>query len=112
MPVTACKEFSTECFQDSESTFSFATKILNVNVQSLCSNFETLEAFAASVARPFDLMCLSETFLYDNVVRNYALNGYYCICKQRSTRGGGVGVYVGDGAADCVECCDVTSFWT
>ena len=107
MSVPVCQEFSAESFRSSDCQFLFSTNILNVNVQSLRSNFDSLEIFANSVTKPFDLICLTETFLYNDEISNYSLNGYHFVGKQRSTRGGGVGVYVRDGAAESFEYSEV-----
>ena len=56
--------------------------------------------FLHSFTKPFDLICLTEKFLYNDEISSYSLNGYYFVGKQRSTRGGGVGVYVRDGPAE------------
>ena len=39
-----------------------------VNVQSHCSNVDSLETFVDSVTKPFDLPCLSQTILHDDEI--------------------------------------------
>ena len=50
---------------------------------------------------------MTDTFLYNDEISSYSLDGYHFVDKQRSTRGGGVGVYLCDGAAESFEYSDV-----
>jgi hypothetical protein len=47
----------------------------------------------------FDIICLSETFLYPDEHFCYDLTGYSFVGNPRDSRGGGVGIYVRDGIA-------------
>ena len=61
-----CKNITAEIFRNDIAGNSNAISILNINVQSLRSNYNSLEAFLFSLSKPVDIVCLTETFLFDN----------------------------------------------
>jgi len=89
-----CDQYTPEQFRNNIKNNSNSLTILNVNVQSLRKNFDSLETFMFSVPKPFDVVCITESFLYDNEVHNFPINDYVFIGKQRQSKGGGVGAYV------------------
>lgn len=89
-----CDQYTPEQFRNNMKNNSNSLTILNVNVQSLRKNFDSLETFMFSVPKPFDVVCITESFLYDNEVHNFPINDYVFIGKQRQSKGGGVGAYV------------------
>jgi len=82
---------------DTFSSNSFT--ILNANIRSLRKNFSHLESIVYSRSKPIDIICLTETFLYDHEKSFYHLDGYVFLGVQRETRCGGVGVYLRRGIA-------------
>ena len=76
----------------SEESFS----ILNVNCQSLRNKFSQFEQFLMSFEIFFDVICLTETWL-NNELDFFKLDNYSFSGTQRKTRGGGAGIYVRDG---------------
>ena len=85
---------------DKLDTFSpNSLTILNANIRSLRRNFSHLESIVYSTSKPIDIICLTETFIYDHEISFYHLDGYIFLGVQRKTRSGGVGVYLRSGIA-------------
>ena len=57
-----CKNITAENFRNDIAGNSKAISNLNINVQSLRSNYISLEAFLFSLSKPVDIVCLTETF--------------------------------------------------
>ena len=70
--------------------------VLNVNVRSLKSNREKLEALVLTRESPPDILCLTETWLAENDdPKMFLVNGYtQYIVKNRTSIGGGVMIQV------------------
>ena len=70
--------------------------VLNVNVRSLKSNLEKLEALVLTRESPPDILCLTETWLAENDdPKMFLVNGYtQYIAKNRTSLGGGVMIQV------------------
>ena len=70
--------------------------MLNVNVRSLKSNLEKLEALVLARESPPDILCLTETWLAENDdPKMFLVNGYtQYIAKNRTSIGGGVMIQV------------------
>lgn len=73
--------------------------ILNVNCQSLRNKFNTFELFLNSLLICFDVICVTETWLYDDELQYIKLDNYNFTGTQRDSRGGGAGVFVRCGLA-------------
>ena len=58
-----------------------------VNVQSHCSNVDSLETFVDSVTKPFDLPCLSQTILHDDEISKDSHSDGHFKGWQQLTRG-------------------------
>ena len=97
-----CKPYS---FVEFNSRFSGSQyfSVLNLNIQSIRNKFESLEVFLSQVTLHFDILCLTETFLFPSEANLYYLDGYKFLGIHRETRGGGVGVYLREGIAAHVE---------
>lgn len=68
-------------------------KIGHLNVRSLFTGF--LEFSDTVLENNFDIMCITETFLNEDISSEViSIPGYNFIRKDRLTRGGGVGIYV------------------
>ena len=72
--------------------------ILHLNIRSLNKNFEDFELFLSSLKHKFNVICLSETWAKDYVVRNteFHLPNYNVIHQQRTSnkQGGGVCIFI------------------
>ena len=91
--MTSCKSYSIEEFSQLQQKVK-GVSILNINIRSLRKNFSKLNLFLESIDHKFDLICLTETFIYDNETLFFTLNNYVFVGKTRETRGGGVGIFV------------------
>jgi len=77
----------------SNNTFS----LLNLNVQSIRNKFPDFECFLSTFSSPFDVICITETWLHNDEIQFFKLPGYTFVGSQRVSRGGGVGAYVRGG---------------
>lgn len=87
---TAYDIFSFNKLEVNNSTFS----LLNFNIQSIRNKFSHFEYFLNTFSNPFDVICLTETWLNDDEIQFFKLEGYDFVGSQRLGRGGGVGAYV------------------
>jgi exonuclease III len=74
-------------------------RLLHCNIRSLRKNFNRLIELLADVNYNFDLICLSETFLYENEHSLFPIPNYTFIGDSRASRCGGSGIYVHSGIA-------------
>ena len=72
----------------------FEFSLFNVNCQSLRNKFDLFELFLNSISFNFDVICVTETWLYDNEIQYFKLENYNFTGTQSGSRGGGVGVFV------------------
>lgn len=68
--------------------------LLHINCQSLRNKFDSFSLFIDSLDIRFDVLCVTETWLYDNELPFFRLDGYTFLGTQRNTRGGGAGAFV------------------
>lgn len=85
--------FNTYYPANSSSDFS----VFHLNIRSLRKNVTNFQALISSVDHCFDILCLSETFLYSSEHNYFPIPGYSFIGNSRDTRQGGVGLYVRSG---------------
>ena len=74
-------------------------KILHVNARSILSDqkFEEFQLFINCSNDHWQIICLSESWLSDEVVQTRQLNGYTGYFKNRRNRtGGGVAIFVNE----------------
>ena len=91
----SCKKYDVDNFAHNFLPFpQFGLKIININCRSLRNKFDYFEHFLNSIKFSFDLICVTETWLYDDEVQFFKLPNYKFVGTQRNTRGGGAGVYV------------------
>ena len=94
---STCKDYTLEQlahFSNSSLT------VLNANIRSLRTHFSNLESIINRCVKPIDIICLTETFIYDNETSFFQLEHYVFLGIQRPTRCGGVGVYLRCGIAE------------
>ena len=92
-----CHGYCINDFLFSQSFFADKLSILNVNCQSLRNKFFLFEQFLACCNVPFDVICVTETWLNDDETKFFEISNYTFSGAQRATRGGGAGIYVRDG---------------
>ena len=68
--------------------------ILNINIRSIKSNFVYLKSFLQSLKRKVSFIVLTETWLSDEIVDQFKLEGYRHFSQCRNLHGGGVSVFV------------------
>jgi len=89
--VSSCKTYNID-------TLNALTKegfqIIHLNIRSIRKNYLELCGFLSSVNYRFDLICLSETFLYEYEHTYFPLPNYVFVGHSRPTRNGGAGMYV------------------
>ena len=90
-----------ECRYYTEQQFSVNVKmvgafsILHINSRSLIKNFSKLYDFLRTLKTKFSAVAVSETWLTDEIVKDYELQGYHMFyVNRRKKRGGGVALYV------------------
>ena len=99
-----CKEYDILNFNEVFSArppFNFS--VLHINCQSLRNKFDSFSHFLSSLNVTFDIICVTETWLYDNELQFFRLDNYVFTGTQRDTRGGGAGAFVRCGL-DVREC--------
>ena len=94
----ACKHFYVEDFQ-SLSFYSNSISVMNINCQSLRNKFDEFELFLLSIPFTFDIICVTETWFFDDELQFFKLANYNFTGCQRDSRGGGVGAFVRCGLA-------------
>ena len=69
--------------------------ILHYNARSLYPKIDELRVYCA-LEKP-DIVCISETWLCDEIaLLECSIQGYHCIRQDRHRRGGGVAMYISD----------------
>ena len=69
--------------------------ILNLNIRSITSNFDTLNAFLSTLHIKFDILSFTESWLNETTKNLIKLNGYHALHTLRPVnRGGGVSIYI------------------
>ena len=77
--------------------FNRSFSLFHVNIRSLQDKFDELKACLATMDIEFSCIVISETWLLqDDFIAQYKLPGYDLLCSSRakSSRGGGVCIYV------------------
>ena len=68
--------------------------IFHLNIRSMANKFDTFKQLIISLNIEFQIMGLTETWLIDDDVNNFGLEGFKYICVNRSNKKcGGVGIY-------------------
>ena len=104
MEVTSfCDTYDIDSFNKTNfSSSSF--RVMHCNIRSLRKNKPKLEIFLAALHNAnFDVICVSETFLYPDETENFPLHDYTFVGSSRLSRAGGVGAYVRNGLVFGVE---------
>ena len=69
--------------------------IVHINIRSLSAHFDDLTVFIRNCAKPPFAICISETWLNDDMsIDLYNIPGYTLYVKNRNGWGGGVCVYI------------------
>ena len=69
--------------------------VFHINISSLQKHIHTLRARLASLQHQFDVICITETRLYDDKpLSNIEIDGYDFVHTPTSTTCGGVGMYI------------------
>lgn len=72
-------------------------KLLHINIRSIRRNLDSLILFLTCKRERFDILILSEIWIYENEVNKYQIPGYKCIIQERGhNASGGVAIYVQD----------------
>ena len=103
-----CNQYSVSSFNLVNHTDQSFLLVLNLNCQSIKNKFDEFQIFLSSININFHVICLTETWLYDDEVNYYDISGYNFVGSQRASRGGGVGIYVRCGLAVEVQETDFT----
>ena len=94
-----CKPFSVSDFNSNFSNVNVGLSLLNLNCQSLRNKFDSFECFLSTLDVSFDVICVTETWLHNDELQFFKLQGYNFTGTQRVSRGGGAGAYVRAGLA-------------
>lgn len=94
--VHSCDSYSLESFNHKNLQ---GFKIIHLNIRSIRKNYDELCSFLSTVNYCFDVICLSETFLYSNEHSYFPLPNYSFLGDSRPSRCGGAGMYVRSGLA-------------
>lgn len=74
---------------------SVVLNIMHINIQSIRSNFDSLNIFLSEAEFKIDIIILTETWICDSEIDFYKLNNYNIFhCCREYNRSGGVIVYV------------------
>lgn len=68
--------------------------IIHFNIRSLRKNYDQLLSFITIHSFTFNVICLSEIFIYQNEQTYFPIPGYIFLGNFRSTKQGGAGIYV------------------
>ena len=80
------------------SSFSQALSVLHINARSLAKNFDHLVTLITQCKVAFDIICISESWLSESLVDNFAIPGYVLLnaCLESHRRGKGAALYIKD----------------
>ena len=91
-----CRYYTDEQFCNKFNTAE-GLSIIHFNCRSIKSNFVKLQDYLANIEYMFDIITLSETWLDSNdSFEDYKLIGYQIYHMDRTSKGGGVAIYVTD----------------
>jgi len=101
---STCKYYSIDSFNDeySQKFSSIQGKndllsLIHVNIRSVSCNFSTFEHFLESLKLDFNITGLSGTWFNQDNNDLFAIPGYSCVSKYRTSRtGGGVSLFLKD----------------
>lgn len=85
--------YLSHCIDSLNKTECHGFRFLHCNIRSLSKNFDKLLEIVSSVRFSFHIICLSETFLYDNQQKCLPIPNYVFLGDCRPTRCGRTGVY-------------------
>ena len=90
---TECKYYTFKDDLGIQSTFH----VLHMNVRSIKNKFDDIRNIFTNSSVQWDVVCLSETWLKDDIVKYYSIDGYnmYASCRSE-TEGGGTLIYVNE----------------
>ena len=90
-----CSEYNIKSFTHNFSPLPHKKfTLLNINCQSLRNKFDAFSCLINNLEISFDVICVTETWFYDDELQFFQLNGYNFTGTQRDTRGGGAGAFV------------------
>ena len=90
-----CRQYSTDNLDDLSTSQCLSDfRILHINIRSLRKNFDKLLALLDIFPFAFHVICLTETFLYQNEHTCFPLPNYLFLADSRATKQGGAGFYV------------------
>ena len=89
--LSSCKLYDT---QSMNSIAPEDFRILHCNIRSLRKNYNKLIELLSICSFEFHVICISETFLYEDESRNFPISNYVFLGENRKSRCGGVGVYI------------------
>jgi len=71
--------------------------VIHLNVRSIKNKFDDLHNFLVSTGITWDIICIAETWLKNDIIEYYNLDHYNMFASCRNTgEGGGVAVYIHD----------------
>lgn len=68
--------------------------IMYINARSVRNKIEDIEIVLHSFKNKPDILVVTEVWLYEDEIKYYQITGYNAEISSRSTRGGGVAVYM------------------
>lgn len=68
--------------------------IIHFNSRSLYANFTNIKEYLQQFSQPFDIICISETWINEDKGIDFEMDGYDFSFINRQNKGGGVAVYV------------------
>ena len=93
------KEIHEKCcyYSTLDKTQASKFSILHMNVRSIKNKFDEVQNFLTRSDNQWDVICLSESWLKDDLVKYYELENYNVFASCRTSgEGGGTAIYVND----------------
>ena len=90
-PEVQCKYYTLQNSPGIDNTFS----VIHLNARSIKNKFDEIKNIVLNSNSEWDVVCISETWLKDDIIEFYNINGYnmYATFRKR-TEGGGTLIYV------------------
>ena len=80
---------------DISCTSSNNLNVMHLNIRSLRSKLDSFISLISTMGCEFDIMSISESWLSDDIVKDYCVPGYTLVFNNRQNmRGGGVAIYI------------------
>ena len=93
-PNVICKIFSIDDFINFDIPKN-SLSILTVNIRSMRRNFTKLQAFLAlRLKQSLDIICITETWLNENIDNCFYLEGFNKYSIYRNKNGGGIIIFI------------------